>query len=337
MWRILDDLLFRPKKAIKIILLIAGLVVVLVLAANAVVDPDRTLVFEEKMVLNYGSEDNTISLIKTIGGKDVKKEDINKEKNSISMGNWQVWADTVDTTKIGKYNIAYQTSDNSSVKITKMVEVADIEGPTITARFEKPPVVNLSEIGDLKPSDLVYVTDNLSRGEGIKVEFETDINSIVKGGTHTVSVVCSDEVGNTTKMDITVSVFDDIEAKRLEEEEKAKQEQEKREQEAKAAEEKAKQEAEAQANSAPAQTPSGNGGTNSYSNNNYYEPEPYTPPQTIVPDTSLNRSFSVYDYGEDIDAMVAAMESYGGSIVAQGLANGYNLDVVGPQGWITFY
>lgn len=86
MWRILDDLLFRPKKAIKIILLIAGLVVVLVLAANAVVDPDRTLVFEEKMVLNYGSEDNTISLIKTIGGKDVKKEDINKEKNSRKYG-----------------------------------------------------------------------------------------------------------------------------------------------------------------------------------------------------------------------------------------------------------
>lgn len=332
MWRILDYLLFHPKKAIKIILMIAGLVVVLGLAANAVVDPDRTLVFEEKMVLNYGSEDNTISLIKTIGGKDVKKEDIDKEKNLISIGNWKVWADEVDTTKIGKYSIAYQTSDNSSVKITKMVEVADIEGPAITARFEKPPVVNLSEISDLKPGDLVYVTDNLSRGEGIKVEFEEDINSIVKGGTHTVSIMCSDEAGNITRMDVAVSVFDDIEAKRQEEEEKAKQEQE-----AKAAEEKAKQEAAAQANSAPAQTPSGNGGTSSYSNNNYYEPEPYTPPQTIVPDASLNRSFSVYDYGEDIDAMVAAMESYGGSIVAQGLANGYDLEVVGPQGWITFY
>lgn len=120
---------------------------------------DNTIHFKKSMIIDYGSNQSTCSLIDKIGSKKVSKKMI--KKNEIVIGNFQVKCGKIDTSTLGSYTITFTTNNVEKREIIKQVLVKDISAPVILLKKEKVTIYS-DEIDQLNlfAEDLINIKDN---------------------------------------------------------------------------------------------------------------------------------------------------------------------------------
>lgn len=142
--------------------------------------------------MNYGSEDNTISLIEKIGNTSITTEMM--KDNKIIIDNFIVECDTIDTMKLGSYTVVFTTNATEDRYFKKVVYVKDIEPPKIKIK-EDILELNYEEYEQYNFSNFITVTDNYDKQPEVKITID-DITDI---GKYMVKIDANDSKGNTAK------------------------------------------------------------------------------------------------------------------------------------------
>lgn len=204
----IDEILSSPKKALQAVLIGVVIIIIIGIIATLTIKTDYTLHFEENMVLDYGSDENTISLIKAVGDDQITEDRIDKENNRIVFGNWQVQCEKVDTSELGSYEVVYETSDVELNKFNKTVYVRDISGPKIKVEKKKFEVYQ-SEVKDLNLKDNIEVSDNYSKPKDIELDFSLSVEDMTDVDTYSIECEAIDEFGNSSTKTFVVDVVED--------------------------------------------------------------------------------------------------------------------------------
>lgn len=146
------------------------------------------LKFAENTTVELGSDFDSCSLVRSVKGKSVSDSDI--ENRTIKIGNYRVSCSEIDTTVAGSQKI-YFNLDGQMYALT--VNVADTTPPEISI---------LDNIDSTNPLDYVKATDP-SGVQSLKYVGLYDPNT---PGEYTVQIVATDNEGNTSQKDLTLSV-----------------------------------------------------------------------------------------------------------------------------------
>lgn len=167
---------------------------------SACSEKDYTLHFKEEMVLDYKGKENTISLIESIGDTKITKKHI--KNNSIELDNFIVLCESVDTSKMGNYEVTYKTNASENRLFTKKVIVKDISPPKI--KFKKKTIeLSIEEYKTYNFAEQISITDNYE--EEPKVEILVD-DVVEAGKSYKIVVKAEDKFGNKAKDSFTLKI-----------------------------------------------------------------------------------------------------------------------------------
>ena len=142
-------------------------------------------------------------MIERIGNTEITDQMIND--NVLECGNMKiVCKQTIDTEKLGKYDVTYETSDSNNRYITKTIQVADTVPPEISFKGLKQNVLEM-ELADFKNynfSKNITVTDNYDEDPTVDVSVK-EINSNKE---YTVQVIATDCFDNVSKDEFVVKI-----------------------------------------------------------------------------------------------------------------------------------
>ena len=157
---------------------------------------DNSIHFKKDMIIQYGSNDTPLHLIERIGNTKITNQMIHD--NVLECGNMKIECkQIIDTEKIGKYDITYETSDSNNRYITKTIQVADTVPPEISFKGLKQNALEM-ELADFKNynfSKNITVTDNYDEDPTVDVSVK-EINSNKE---YTVQVIATDCFDNVSK------------------------------------------------------------------------------------------------------------------------------------------
>lgn len=287
----------NPIPIVKFILI--GLLFILFIGIGvSFVEADQTVHFSKNMRIDYGSKQNTITLIEKIGHKKVTKGSINEKENSLKIGNVTIKADKINTKVMGVSKIKYQI--NGDEQITKYVEIKDISSPKIKLK-KKNIKISEEKLNTFNIEEFYSVQDNYSKPLSIAVTYSKDPTNL-KVGKNKITITAIDEYKNETRKEIVVDVKPKKESRKESEENKD----------------------------------DNTNSSQSGSNNTIKEVQPpvteyVAPSQPVVPSvpvsvpvTAPSKKFYTRDYNYDLAAMQSDCINYGESMVSQGRANGYD-------------
>lgn len=258
---------------------------------------DHTMVFDEAMTLDYGSERNTITLIKKVGNKEITDDMYDIENNMLVVGNWQVEAEVIDTTVLGSVTVLYTTSDATEHEFRYTVKVADTSAPEIT--FKKDVIeVYKDELDSLDIDGNINITDNYDSYEDLSIVVDGDISNVEENKDYEITVQATDTSKNTAAQSFIIRI-------------------------------------KPEPTPTPIPTPipeiqnnnevsSSNSSSGSNNNQNYQSNNNsgyVAPAQPSV--TAENRIFYTQDYNYDLYALESAVIAYGDSCLNAGQASGY--------------
>lgn len=161
---------------------------------------DYTIHFNENMKLDYNGRDSPLTLINKIGDTEVNKEMI--QDNQIKVDNFVISCESVDTGKIGYYEIRYTTNDTENRYIVKVVQVADISPPEIKLKKDKLEMT-LEEYKKFDFKSVITVQDNWDQDDPI-IKLET--KEIKDPGEYTIKIIVTDIAGNEAKEEIKLTI-----------------------------------------------------------------------------------------------------------------------------------
>lgn len=156
--------------------------------------PDYTLHFNENMILQYGTELNTIDLIEKIGDTKVTGE--MKENNKLTYKNLVVECERVDTSVLTEYEVTYKTNDTENRLITKTVKIRDTTPPKITFNNLDNGVLMITkdEFSSYNFSRNITVKDNYDKNPSVEVK----VDEIKGKDLYCVKVTATDKFNNTS-------------------------------------------------------------------------------------------------------------------------------------------
>lgn len=163
----------------------------LLLLLTACGKKDYTLHFKEEMVLDFGTNQNTISLIQSIGKVEITDDLITG--NTIEIDTFVVTCDEIDTNKLGNYEVVYQTNALEKRFFTKQVSVKDISAPVIKVS-DKEITLTLEEYKEYNFADFIEVEDNWKEDQPI---IDITIDQVIEvGKSYEVRILAKDKFGN---------------------------------------------------------------------------------------------------------------------------------------------
>lgn len=118
---------------------------------------DYTIHFADEMILDYGTNLNSIHLIAKIGDVEITDEMI--DGNKIILNDFIITCDEVDTNRIGQYEVKYVTNEEQKRIFSKKIIVQDISSPTIRFK-EKVLSLTSDEYAKFDFDTFINVTDN---------------------------------------------------------------------------------------------------------------------------------------------------------------------------------
>lgn len=155
---------------------------------------DYTIHFKDEMVLDYGTKENTINLINKVG--DVKITDKHIKDNTLTIDNFVVNCDKINTHALGSYEVTYETNAVKDRLFVKKVVIKDVSGPKI--KFKKETLtLSLEEYAEYNFADFIEISDNFNKSEELIVSLNLE-NKVEAGKTYKVKVKAEDEAGNKT-------------------------------------------------------------------------------------------------------------------------------------------
>ena len=164
---------------------------------------DNQIHFRKDLIIEYGSDRTPLHMIERIGNTEITDQMIND--NVLECGNMKiVCKQTIDTEKLGKYDVTYETSDSNNRYITKTIQVADTVPPEISFKGLKQNVLEM-ELADFKNynfSKNITVTDNYDEDPTVDVSVK-EINSNKE---YTVQVIATDCFDNVSKDEFVVKI-----------------------------------------------------------------------------------------------------------------------------------
>ncbi len=173
----------------------------LLLVLTACEKKDYTLHFKEPMVLDFGATENAISLIQSIGDKEITEELING--NTIEIDTFVVTCNEVDTNKLGNYEVVYQTNATENRLFTKQVSVKDISAPTIKVK-DKEITLTLEEYKTYNFAEFIEVEDNWKEENPI-IDITVD-KAIEAGKSYEVIIHAKDKFENAATETFTLHI-----------------------------------------------------------------------------------------------------------------------------------
>ena len=184
----------------KKLLLLVFIMIALLLCGCSV---DNQIHFRKDLIIEYGSDRTPLHMIERIGNTEITDQMIND--NVLECGNMKiVCKQTIDTEKLGKYDVTYETSDSNNRYITKTIQVADTVPPEISFKGLKQNVLEM-ELADFKNynfSKNITVTDNYDEDPTVDVSVK-EINSNKE---YTVQVIATDCFDNVSKDEFVVKI-----------------------------------------------------------------------------------------------------------------------------------
>lgn len=164
---------------------------------------DNSIHFKKDLIIQYGSNDTPLHLIERIGDTKITNQMIHD--NVLECGNMKIECkQIIDTEKIGKYDITYETSDSNNRYITKTIQVADTVPPEIVFKGLKQNALEM-ELADFKNynfSKNIAVADNYDEDPSVDVTVK-EINSNKE---YTVQVIATDCFDNVSKDEFLVKI-----------------------------------------------------------------------------------------------------------------------------------
>lgn len=185
-------------RAIRIVLLFLMLLLLMGCTSK-----DYTLHFNETMILQYGTNKNTIDLIERIG--DVKVTDEMKENNILTYDNLVIECEEIDTSILTEYEVTYKTNDTENKLITKTVKIRDTSPPSIAFN-------GLDENNVLYMYKEDFDTYDFSRNVTVKDNYDSKpevhltINEIKGKDQYTVQITATDKFNNTATKEFMISI-----------------------------------------------------------------------------------------------------------------------------------
>ena len=144
--------------------------------------------FVDSPTAELGSNFNACTLVKNVKGKKISNSDI--ENRVINIDGYRVSCSEVDTSTVGTQKV-YFDFDGQMYETT--VRVADTTPPEISI---------LDNVDSANPLDYVKATD-LSGVQSLKYVGQYDPNT---PGEYTVQIVATDNEGNTSQKELTLTV-----------------------------------------------------------------------------------------------------------------------------------
>lgn len=164
---------------------------------------DNSIHFKKDLIIQYGSNDTPLHLLERIGDTKITNQMIHD--NVLECGNMKIECkQIIDTEKIGKYDITYETSDSNNRYITKTIQVADTVPPEIVFKGLKQNALEM-ELADFKNynfSKNIAVADNYDEDPSVDVTVK-EINSNKE---YTVQVIATDCFDNVSKDEFLVKI-----------------------------------------------------------------------------------------------------------------------------------
>lgn len=171
---------------------------------------DNSIHFKKDLIIQYGSNDTPLHLIERIGDTKITNQMIHD--NVLECGNMKIECkQIIDTEKIGKYDITYETSDSNNRYITKTIQVADTVPPEIVFKGLKQNALEM-ELADFKNynfSKNIAVADNYDEDPSVDVTVK-EINSNKE---YTVQVIATDCFDNVSKDEFQVKIKEEVKKK----------------------------------------------------------------------------------------------------------------------------
>ena len=171
---------------------------------------DNQIHFRKDLIIEYGSDRTPLHMIERIGNTEITDQMIND--NVLECGNMKiVCKQTIDTEKLGKYDVTYETSDSNNRYITKTIQVADTVPPEISFKGLKQNALEM-KLADFKNynfSKNIAVSDNYDEDPTVNVSVK-EINSNKE---YTVQVIATDCFDNVSKDEFQVKIKEEVKKK----------------------------------------------------------------------------------------------------------------------------
>lgn len=164
---------------------------------------DNQIHFRKDLIIEYGSDRTPLHMIERIGNTEITDQMIND--NVLECGNMKiVCKQTIDTEKLGKYDVTYETSDSNNRYITKTIQVADTVPPEISFKGLKQNSLEMkfTDFKNYNFSKNIAVTDNYDEDPTVDVSVK-EINSNKE---YTVQVIATDCFDNVSKDEFMVRI-----------------------------------------------------------------------------------------------------------------------------------
>ena len=149
----------------------------IMLLAGCAEQESYELKFKDEMVLDYGSNQNTISLIEAVGNTKITQEHI--RNNTLEVNNFVVVCDEVNTNKLGNYEVTYQTNATDHRLFTKTITVKDIAAPKISI-LKKELSLTMNQYKKYNFAEIIKIEDNWKGDDPI---ITIKVNDVVRRGT----------------------------------------------------------------------------------------------------------------------------------------------------------
>lgn len=146
------------------------------------------LEFVDNKTIELGSNSDSCFLVKKVKGQDVYNSDI--KNRTIEINGHRVSCSEIDTESIGEQKVYFDLDGKMSSTTVKIVDTT-------------PPEISiLDNVVSNNPLDYVKASD-LSGVQSLKFEGTYDPNT---SGEYTVIIVATDNEGNTSRKELTLSV-----------------------------------------------------------------------------------------------------------------------------------
>lgn len=156
---------------------------------------DYIIHFDETMILQYGTEKNTIDLIDRIG--DIAVTDEMKKDNVLTYDTLKIECERVDTSVLTEYEVTYKTNNSDNRFITKTVKIRDTTAPVITFKgldSNKSLSIKKDEFSEYNFNRNIDVKDNCDQ----KPQTEVKVEKVADKDEYQVLVTATDKFDNVS-------------------------------------------------------------------------------------------------------------------------------------------
>ena len=151
--------------------------------------------------LPYGTTENTISLIESVGGKQVT--DANRSGNMLVIGDLEITATEIDTKKLGVYKVKYSFNDEKREDMIIEVTVYDDQPPELII-IDQELDADLDDLNDDWLKENIKITDNETKDPSVKIS--TVPENYDYGDKIKVNILVTDDSGNKTSGSYVVHI-----------------------------------------------------------------------------------------------------------------------------------